>query len=199
MSAWDEFLHNPIEVTGALVTVLGGAASWVWRPLRRFWSNLWAHVRSKPVILSETVRIVQNVNSSFWSEAKRGEQRLMQIRFDGHITDISGQPNRILRAEIPKPLPRCFVFHRCGLVAVGALTAALEKAKRDLPLNETRVFGLSNVLMLLNGLLKYRFPDFTNAMLDEVERLTDGLGEHPFLIPAKLAAIRASRLQTRTL
>jgi hypothetical protein len=31
-------------------------------------------------------------------------------------------------------------------------------------------------------------------MLDEIERLTHGLQEHLFLIPAKIAAIRASRL-----
>jgi len=36
-------------------------------------------------------------------------------------------------------------------------------------------------------------------MLDKIERLTHGLKEHPFLIPDKLAAIRASRLpQSRT-
>jgi hypothetical protein len=79
--------------------------------------------------------------------------------------------------------------------SVGSYAEALQKAKRDLPENENRVFGLSNVLMLLNGLLKYRYPDFSNEMLDEIERMTHGLKEHPFLIPAKLAAIRASRLQ----
>ncbi|MGA2725894.1 MAG: hypothetical protein ABSG79_26235 [Bryobacteraceae bacterium] len=50
------------------------------------------------------------------------------------------------------------------------------------------------MLMLLNGLLKYRHPDLTNQMLDDIERMTHGLNEHPFLIPAKIAAIRASRL-----
>jgi hypothetical protein len=48
--------------------------------------------------------------------------------------------------------------------------------------------------MILNGLLRYRHPDFTDQMLDEIERMTHGLEEHPFLIPAKIAAIRASRL-----
>jgi hypothetical protein len=78
---------------------------------------------------------------------------------------------------------------------VGALDEALQKARRDLPENETRFYGLSNVLMLLNGLLRYRYPDFSNQMLDEIERMTHGLNEHLFLIPARLAAIRASRLQ----
>jgi hypothetical protein len=44
------------------------------------------------------------VNGSFWSEAKRGDKQLMQISFEGYVTDVSGRPNRILRAEIPKPL-----------------------------------------------------------------------------------------------
>ena len=60
------------------------------------------------------------------------------------------------------------------------------------------VFGLSNVLMLLNGLLKYRHPDFTNDMLDEIERMIHWLDEDLFLIPAKVAAIRATRLATPT-
>lgn len=380
---------NPWAVTigGGLAVAASSAAL---KTGRRFWANLWARIRSKPIVFTETVRIVQDVNGSFWGEAKRGERRLVQIRFDGHVTDISGQPNRILRAEIPKPLtygdlvliadghdgrrPQTLAPHEsaeihtsffveieppkqghawqsavvfidqygnrhklrkcvfrslfpdtplppkepeefpyeigdpvekeivsvlkaelsryaiCGRICgglgsihlvyqgreftgvgndswpsnsplnhvlvndpqaaflksdnldalvtfyqsfttddersvfvtalldrldgqkgylavsyfivavlwrVGALAAALEKAKRNLPENDTRFFGLSNVLMLLNGVLKYRYPDFTNPMLDDIERLSHGLREHTFLIPAKLAAIRASRLRGR--
>jgi hypothetical protein len=81
------------------------------------------------------------------------------------------------------------------LFRVGALADGLRTAKLAMPQKEQRVFGLSNVLMLLNGLLKYRHPDFTNEMLDEIERMLHGLDEHPFLIPPKIAAIRASRLR----
>jgi len=77
---------------------------------------------------------------------------------------------------------------------IGRLKDALEKAKSNLPQGEISVFGLSNVLMLLNGLLRYRHPDFTNEMLDDIERFLDGLNEHPFQIPEKLAAIRTTRL-----
>lgn len=80
------------------------------------------------------------------------------------------------------------------LWAVGSLPDALSKAKQALPTGETRVFGLSNVLMLLNGLLKYRHPDFTNTMLDDIEKMLHGLEEHQFRVPAKIAAIRADRL-----
>jgi hypothetical protein len=85
-------------------------------------------------------------------------------------------------------------FIVCALWRTGSLADALQKARRDLPVGESRVFGLSNILMLLNGLLKYRYLDFTNQVLDEIERMIHGLDEHPFLIPAKLAAIRTSRL-----
>jgi hypothetical protein len=77
---------------------------------------------------------------------------------------------------------------------IGRLKEALEKAKSNLPQGEISVFGLSNVLMLLNGLLRYRHRDFTNEMVDDVERFLDGLNEYAFQIPEKLAAIRTARL-----
>jgi hypothetical protein len=85
-------------------------------------------------------------------------------------------------------------FIVCVLWNIGLLDEALQKAKRDLPDGEAKVFGLSNILMLLNGLLKYRYTEFTNDMLDAIERFIHGLTEHPFLIPAKIATIRAGRL-----
>ncbi|SRR6266436_2576666 len=83
-----------------------------------------------------------------------------------------------------------------ALWKIGRLREALGKAKADLPQGEIKVFGLSNVLMLLNGLLRYRHPDFTDEMLDDIERFLVGLKEHPFQIPEKLAAIRTARLLT---
>ena len=80
------------------------------------------------------------------------------------------------------------------LLKIGRLKEALERAKANLPQSEISVFGLSNVLMLLNGMLRYRHPDFTNEALDEIERFLDGLNEHSFQIPEKLAAIRTVRL-----
>jgi hypothetical protein len=77
---------------------------------------------------------------------------------------------------------------------IGRLKEALEKAKSNLPQGEISVFGLSNVLMLLNGLLRYKHTDFSNEMLDDIEMCLHGLTEHPFQIPEKLAAIRTSRL-----
>ncbi len=387
--AVEEFIHSPVEVFAALV-VIAGAVSAAFRAGRRFWMNIWARLRSKPIVPTETLRMVQDVHSSFWGLGSVGGEPATEVVLDGHVTDISGNPNRILRAEIPKPLTHadmlllsnhhdarrpqilgphecaeirvCFFvqpvvgekgkswkssvilvdqygnrhkikncvfrslesdkpeppkdpeeypykiadpiekevvsvlkaelirYAMCGRICgglgsiqmvyqgnpmtgvggdswtpnsplnqvivadpenaslnsdnlevlvgfyrglhsdkerarfaktlldrlnatrgylavsyfivavlwkVGWYVEGLQKAKRDLPENETRVFGLSNVLMLLNGLLKYRYPDFSNQMLDETERMTHGLKEHTFLIPAKLAAVRAHRLQEK--
>lgn len=98
------------------------------------------------------------------------------------------------RLEAGKGYLSVSYFIVCVLWKVGFLSQALEKAKRDLPMGEAKVFGLSNVLMLFNGLLRYRHNDFTSSMLDEIERFAHGLSEHTFLIPEKIAAIRATRL-----
>jgi hypothetical protein len=381
----NEFSKSPVEAIAAL-TVVGGTVSAAFKNGRLFWRNLWARLQSKPVVPSETLRIVQDVNPSYWGEGRIGQTPATQVTMDGHVTNISEQPIRILRADIPKPLthadiilisnhhdarrpqvlkpnecaeirvgffitpvvtekdkpwrtPIIFIdqygnrhkvsclfkplptagpqqpkepeefpyeiadplekevvsvlkaelnrYGTCGRVCgglgsvhmvyrgqpftgvgtdswtpnspqnqvlvadpekaslasdnldalvslynrlgreeekarfemvllnrldgtrgylavsyfivaalwrIGALPQALRKA-RHLPQGETRVFGLSNVLMLLNGLLKFLYPDFSNDSIDEIERLTHGLTEHIFLIPAKIAAIRASRLK----
>ncbi len=89
---------------------------------------------------------------------------------------------------------RVSYFIVCALWKVGELSAALQIVKAELPRDEIKVFGLSNVLMVLNGLLRYRHPDFSNSMLDEIEMFVHDLNEHPFQIPEKIAAIRAFRL-----
>jgi len=85
-------------------------------------------------------------------------------------------------------------FIVCVLWKVDSLDQALQKARRDLPAGENRLFGLSNVFLLLNGLLKYRHLDFTSQMLDMIEQMTHGINEHTFMISGKIAAIRAARL-----
>ncbi len=117
--------------------------------------------------------------------------------YESYATDGERQKfvNALLaRLEAGKGYLSVSYFIVCVLWKIGFLSQALEKAERDLPAGETKVFGLSNVLMLFNGLLRYRHSDFTNSMLDEIERFVHGLGEHTFLIPEKIAAIRAMRL-----
>jgi hypothetical protein len=89
---------------------------------------------------------------------------------------------------------RVTYFIVCVLWKIGRLREALERAKAELPQGEIKVFGLSNMLMLFNGLLRYRYTDFTNDMLDDIEKCLFGLKEHPFQIPEKIAAIRTARL-----
>jgi hypothetical protein len=89
---------------------------------------------------------------------------------------------------------RVTYFIVCALWKIGRLREALEKAKADLPQGEMKAFGISNTLMLFNGLLRYRHTDFSNDMLDDLEKFLIGLNEHPFQIPEKIAAIRTLRL-----
>lgn len=88
-------------------------------------------------------------------------------------------------------------FTVLALSKSGRLKDALENAKSKLPQGEISVFGLSNVLMLINGMLRYKHLDFTNEMLDEIERFLDGLNEYSFQISEKLVAIRTARLLRR--
>jgi hypothetical protein len=90
---------------------------------------------------------------------------------------------------------RVSYFIVCALWKTGKLPGALKRARAKLPEGEMKAFGLSNTLMLLNGLLRYRYPDFPNEILDEIERFLNGMNEHSFQIPEKIAAIRAMRLR----
>lgn len=83
-----------------------------------------------------------------------------------------------------------------ALWRLGHFPETLGAAKEALPQGEIKAFGLSNVLMLLNGSLRYRHPDFTAEMLDQVEGFVHGLSEHTFLIQEKIAAIRTARLRS---
>lgn len=82
----------------------------------------------------------------------------------------------------------------CTLWKLGFLNEGLEGALFGLPENDIKDFGLSNVLMMFNGLLRYRHPDFTVQTLDVIERFLQGSQEHAFRISPKIAAIRARRL-----
>jgi hypothetical protein len=86
-------------------------------------------------------------------------------------------------------------FIVCVLWKVGRLPDALSRAKANLPQGEIKVFGLSNVLMLLNMLLRYGYPDFDDAALDQIELFVRDLNEHTFQIPERIAAIRAVSLR----
>jgi hypothetical protein len=112
-----------------------------------------------------------------------GEEK---TRFETALVNRIGEERGYLRVSY---------FIVCALWRAEKLPGALERAKAKLPQGETKAFGLSNTLMMLNGLLRYRYPDFPNEMLDEIERFLNGMNEHSFQIPEKIAAIRAMRLR----
>ena len=65
-------------------------------------------------------------------------------------------------------------------------------AKRDLQNDSDH--GFSDFLIMLDGLLRFDHPSFTEKDLDEIERFLEGLEEYTFRIPERLVAIRAARL-----
>jgi hypothetical protein len=85
-------------------------------------------------------------------------------------------------------------FITCALWKLGFLNEALDAALFGLSENNNNEFGISNMLMMFNGLLRYRHPDFTGEMLDVIERFLQGSEEHQFRITHKIAAIRTYRL-----
>ena len=56
-------------------------------------------------------------------------------------------------------------------------------------------YGFSNCLMLLDGLLRLKYPIFSEELLDTIENFIHGTDEHLFAIPERIAAIRALRLR----
>ena len=109
-------------------------------------------------------------------------------------TYISGKVVQTNGATSDKGYLGVSYFIVAVLWRIGLLNEAMQKARKSLPTGEQRVFGLSNILMLLNGLLNYRHSEFSPGDLDNIERFIHGLDEHPFRVPEKLAAIRAARL-----
>jgi len=83
-----------------------------------------------------------------------------------------------------------------ALWRVGMLAEALEAATVGLAEDDMVHFGMSNVVMLLNALLRFQHPMFMNDELDVLERFVDEAPEHRARIPEKIAAIRAYRART---
>jgi hypothetical protein len=75
---------------------------------------------------------------------------------------------------------------------IGRLPDILKIAKRDL--QNDGAFGFSDLLRLLDGLLRFEHPSFPTDLLDEIDRFLEGIDEHTFSIQERLVAIRTSRL-----
>jgi len=78
------------------------------------------------------------------------------------------------------------------LFRVRRLDDVLNKAKETL--SKAPEHALSNVLMLIDGLLRFRHADFRNSELDSIEKFLDDQKEYAFKISERIAAVRAHRL-----
>jgi hypothetical protein len=83
-----------------------------------------------------------------------------------------------------------FIFY--VLFSIGHLSHALNTALKCL--QGDAAYGFSDLLRLLDALLRFKHPEFDARALDNVERFTEGLTEDTFRIAERLAAIRAVRL-----
>lgn len=80
------------------------------------------------------------------------------------------------------------------LMKIGEFSAALQTAKKDLQGDSE--YGFSNVLMLLDGLLKYNHDILREDQLDEIEALARDTKGHTFRISERIAVIRGRRTIT---
>ncbi len=78
------------------------------------------------------------------------------------------------------------------LFRIGRLPDALHTAQSNL--QKDSAYGFSDLLRLLDGLLRFEHPSFTLELLDETERFVEDIEEYAFRIQERIAAIRALRL-----
>jgi len=78
------------------------------------------------------------------------------------------------------------------LSRIGQITPALKAAKSNLRGDRGNAFN--NVLMLLDGLLKYNHHILTEKQIGEIEKIVSDIDEHAFRIRERLAALRQLRL-----
>jgi hypothetical protein len=107
---WGVFATNPWTITIGGGLIVAGV-SFGFKSVRQFWLRHWASFRSKPFVPRETFRVVQDSHQSHWSLASSAGIPSMMVVFQGHVTNISGRANRVLRVEIPKPLTHATLLH----------------------------------------------------------------------------------------
>ena len=159
-------------------------------------------------------RAIAGIGSDSWSPDSPKNQSIVEDSSDAtlHSDNLEALSARYARLKTPqeqvkfasallerldatKGYLRISYFIVCALWKVGRLNDALLKAQEALPEEEIKVFGLSNALLMINGLLRYRHPDFAPEALDQLEDFIFQLKkESAFRILDKIAAIRAHRL-----
>jgi len=148
--------------------------------------------------LSKSVTSNQEIDtSSEWTEIKSDNLEALMSLYSRLTTDDErGRFKDALlgRLQEKKGYARVAYFVVLALWKIGLLEDALETAKHGLSEESQKDYGVSNILMLLNGLLRYRYTDFTPDMLDTIEHFLQGIQEPVFRIPQKISAIRVQRL-----
>ncbi len=80
-----------------------------------------------------------------------------------------------------------FVLFLCGFLKEGLVVA-----KKDL-LND-KAHGFSDMLRLIDLLLAFRYQEFDDKALNEIEKLVFSVQEHPFRIKERVNAVRVKGL-----
>lgn len=79
------------------------------------------------------------------------------------------------------------------LFRAGELQRALDTAKEHLQKDDA--FGFSDFLRLLDGMLRFEHPSFSDDDLDDIEAFVKDIEEHAFRIEERVAAVRAYRVR----
>ncbi len=100
-----------------------------------------------------------------------------------------------------------YVLFRIGKIKTGLDLANIHLTKQrtflekvfqikacDRLLEPYQRYGFSDMLGLINGLLRYEHPVFSDRDLDDVEKFIDGIDEHAFRIGEKINSARSFRL-----
>lgn len=74
------------------------------------------------------------------------------------------------------------------------LDRLLHKKPKEELLELHQRFGFSDALGLINGLLRYEHPSFSNKELDLIDQFISNVEEHAFSIDEKINSIRSFRL-----
>ena len=79
---------------------------------------------------------------------------------------------------------------------IGVMNEVLQRVKTHLKGDSAH--GFSDSLRLLDGLLRYEYPNFTDRTLDDIDIFLQGIEEHTFRIPERIRAIRTYLLSRKT-
>ena len=99
---------------------------------------------------------------------------------------------RLSRKTVYAPVGYFILFVLCN---IGYLNKALETAKKEL--QGDPAYGFSDFLRLLDGLLKYEYPEFSTEMLNDIEQFLKGIKDSTFRISERVSAIRTISLAKR--